>query len=745
MTKKTKLISFDETGKFECKEEQARFIGGVIYKGKDYEEEEKRLKSLFEKIADDFNKKYKGEINFEIQFPRNFHMAKEINKVKNFIVRETINYLEKSEKYELFMFAVPDTKSKENEVNEVTKSNNFSDLNEPGNLYERLAILTVYNFVFYSLDRNIEKNIFKLPTRTLNKLGEEASKKFAEADNNYFVNTNKNTFKAAISTKIYEGNAVNSLAVKDLELKVESIQYNEKDKLSSLFLYLSDIVCLYLQQKLTHINKNKFVFNSSVIEELQNATKLKITFWVYDEIDKIFKKAIEAYADDNLAKTYSYLYDIEIIDNEYGKYYRQYWSCKLKNIIKEDYLDNCDKINIFQKNIYKDIAEIEYYMRDKKDYARGEYVSEKLIKIIECYLSRADLEKINSQVLKKALYKLYDIQLRVRNHKSSIKDSEKYLKKIIKLKKYIPFEEYMEILNRGVQIYFNECDFERIIELYEIILADAEKIKEYYKIQTTYTDEILKTLIEKEGNSCETESTLKTNKYDKKEIKVELLGKMYSTLGQAYAFEENYKDSKESFEKALNEFEKESGNYHQTLGYLIHLFISEDNIREYKKHLLEFFGNEDIFEQVQMLLEDDIDQNRYDIFIWIKALNKFIKSFEAEKILECLDLLDKKLIETNYKKHPWQLIYKYMYLNCREFSLENEEKYMKKATNYEKEEGLIKLIKLKTKYIFLESKGKSITSKFLSEIINVINKDNKDIEKNNVKKYLDEKLVYMYD
>lgn len=41
MTKKTKLISFDETGKFECKEEQARFIGGVIYKGKDYEEEEK--------------------------------------------------------------------------------------------------------------------------------------------------------------------------------------------------------------------------------------------------------------------------------------------------------------------------------------------------------------------------------------------------------------------------------------------------------------------------------------------------------------------------------------------------------------------------------------------------------------------------------------------------------------------------------------------------------------------------------
>ena len=93
MTKNTNLISFDETGKFEFKEEQARFIGGIIYKGEYYEEEENRLKSLFEKITDDFNKKYKEEISFDIQFPRNFHMAKEISKVKNFIVRETINYL----------------------------------------------------------------------------------------------------------------------------------------------------------------------------------------------------------------------------------------------------------------------------------------------------------------------------------------------------------------------------------------------------------------------------------------------------------------------------------------------------------------------------------------------------------------------------------------------------------------------------------------------------------------------------
>ena len=37
--KKVKLISFDETGKFEGREEQARFIGGIVYKGEDYLEE----------------------------------------------------------------------------------------------------------------------------------------------------------------------------------------------------------------------------------------------------------------------------------------------------------------------------------------------------------------------------------------------------------------------------------------------------------------------------------------------------------------------------------------------------------------------------------------------------------------------------------------------------------------------------------------------------------------------------------
>ncbi len=764
MGKKVKLISFDETGKFEGREEQARFIGGIVYKGEDYLEEEKKLIDLFKKIACNFNRKYEKEIGLKIKFPNNFHMSNVLNlneeerekikgktkkekekikkKIKNYIVKETIEYLESNGNYDLFMFAAPNTDSIKNEENEITKSNNLSDLEEPGNLYERLAILTVYNFVFYSLDKETEKNIFKLPTRTLNTLGDKANQKFDDNGNGYSVNTNKSTFKVAISTKIYEGNAVNSLAIKNLDLNAESINYKDEESgISSSFLYLSDIVCLYLQQQLTQINGETFNINSSVIKQLKENINLDIIIWVYDEIDRTWKKSIEAYADNNIAKTYSYLYDICTDKNEYGKYYKKYWVPKLEKIIFEDYVEKDDKIESFQENIFKDIAEIEYCMRNKNDYAKGEYIAKELKKIINSYLDRGDVKNINIKILKESLCKLYDVLLRSSNHKSSVKDSEKYLKEIVKLKDFIPFEEYIEIVNRSIQIYFNSCDFDKIIELYSLILPGVEKIKEAYETQTDDIDDILKILTDKK----EYDSSDIKNINDKKQVKFELLGKMYSTLGQAYAFKQDYENSKKYFELALDEFEKDSKNYHQTLGYLMHLFISENKFEEYIHYSNEFYKSKNILEQMELLIKNDIEKNRYDFFIWIKALYKF---FDSEGALNCLNLVSNELIGTNYREHPWQLIYKYMYLNCKKFNLEKEyQKYLKKAISNQGDIGLIKLIKLKTEYVFKCKNSQA--DKLVDNIVQTIRENELHIEdnldKDTVKDYLDKYLVYMYD
>lgn len=763
MKKKVKLISFDETGKFERNEKQARFIGGIVYNGEDYLEEEKRLKTLFKKIASDFNYKNKEKIGFKIKFPNNFHMSNVLNyktkevkkesKIKNYIIRETIKYLENNGNYELFMFAAPNTDSVKNEDNYITKSNNLSNLNEPGNLYERLAILTVYNFVFYSLDRDTERNIFKLPTRTLDKLGDHAGEKFEDNGNGYFVNTNKNTFKAAISTKIYEGNAVNNLAVNDLDLSAESINYKEGE--SSAFLYLSDIICLYLQQKLTYINGEEFAINSNVIKKLKESIKkdiilwsddskenmnLDIIFWIYDKIDGIWKKSIEAYADKHIAKVYSYLYDIRREQNEYGKYYVKQWVPKLEKIILEDYIKKDDNVESFQVNIFKDIEEVEYCMREKKDYDKAEYIAKQLIKIINSYLNKSNVKNINTRTLKEALFKLNDVLLRSSNHKPSVKDSEEYLKEIIKLKEFISFDKYIEIINRSMQIYFNLCDFDKITELYDLILPGVEEIKKAYQNQTYDIDDILK-ILAKEKESDKNNKNMNT----KKQVKLELLGKMYSTLGQTYAFKKDYENSKKYFDLALKEFDIDSRNYHQTLGYLIHLFISENKFKEYVDYSSEFYRSKNILEQVKLFTENDIQKDRYDFFVWIKALYKF---FDSQDSLKCFNLLNKKLIGTNYTEHPWQLIYKYMYLNCKKFNLEKDaQKYLKKSISNQDDIGIIKLIKLKTEYVFKYEN--TPTDKLVNNILKTIDEyeiyDGESLNKDNIKYYLNKYLTYMYD
>ena len=74
-------VCMDETGKFEEKEEKARFIGGCIYKGNDFDAENKRLKTVMEKIADSVTQKLQQEAQkagkvygHRVVFPESFHM-----------------------------------------------------------------------------------------------------------------------------------------------------------------------------------------------------------------------------------------------------------------------------------------------------------------------------------------------------------------------------------------------------------------------------------------------------------------------------------------------------------------------------------------------------------------------------------------------------------------------------------------------------------------------------------------------
>ena len=175
MTNKvTYTICMDESGKFEEKEDKARFLGGLIYKGDDFKAEEERIKVRFEKIAECITVKLRSknkDFTGKILFPVSFHMShiriadandvlrdavpEESALIKNEIIGQFLEFLKPQVSfarrggYELFMMIDPSGKARSFESNQVWDRFNMTKLSDPGNLYVRLATLTVAKMVFY--------------------------------------------------------------------------------------------------------------------------------------------------------------------------------------------------------------------------------------------------------------------------------------------------------------------------------------------------------------------------------------------------------------------------------------------------------------------------------------------------------------------------------------------------------------------------------------------------------------------
>lgn len=72
-----RIICIDETGKFESREEKAKFLGGCTFTGERIGQEEANLERMFQSLCENISKKFAAEFpaGTRMVYPYSFHMS----------------------------------------------------------------------------------------------------------------------------------------------------------------------------------------------------------------------------------------------------------------------------------------------------------------------------------------------------------------------------------------------------------------------------------------------------------------------------------------------------------------------------------------------------------------------------------------------------------------------------------------------------------------------------------------------
>jgi tetratricopeptide (TPR) repeat protein len=456
--------------------------------------------------------------------------------------------------------------------------------------------------------------------------------------------------------------------VKNSRFEVQEIEYHV-DAAISPFYYLTDIVCAYICRACyRESDYNDYELRSehllSMEDELQRSYGLESRFWTYSETDRLFRRAVERFQSGDLVQCLDYIYQIIESGEEFASFYVQRLIPKLEHFIQKVYVSKDVNFAVqrqaFISMVESFVNEAVTYVRGRGQYKKAGYIAGYLLDIVN------NLDISNKECI---LYELYDILLCVENHNGSVKESKKYLQKITRYSSYVSHEKYQESVNRAMQIYFNSFMFEEITELYELLILSAEQLKNSYQEQLSTTQEIIK-YFDLESNE------------EVPQIRLKGLGKLYSTQAQAYAFQQDYLKACECFNKALREFEKGSPDYYITLSYYLHCMVSMSDYENYRVMSAHYFGTDDIEQQIRKLIRGksfvELFSLRFSLWIWLKSFYVFREQMtdfklgdQRKTIKFVIDALTSAKSE-RIKAHPWEFIYKYLYLIGKEIKLSSE-------------------------------------------------------------------------
>ncbi len=673
-----RVISLDETGVFEGRGEDIRFIGCVVADVEDYDAAKKELNGYLKRACQSFNDSECKPLGYHIRYPESVHgshityykrvgdgneyeeikriddeMKAKAGKFVAYYRRKVIDYI-KEHNYKVCIFLDPYTAS-DSKMSEEGMGTNITNIESGANLYERMAVLAIYNQVFYSLDDMPEKFHFDLATRTL-KTNDELSvmyETFTTGGTTLSEVTNTSTYKTALATMLYEKGINKNI---DFDFSVRSVNYKNKYE-TTPFTYMVDITCGYIRKvfrdKLS--GNNISVLDSDVLLNIENELNglFKIEIGVYTKVEALYRKLIENMQNNNIVDMYSLMYDIEKSKDKYSSYYIKKWLKKAEEIFKEGLCCEKHKQNIFKRESLEYAVITEGYMGIREEaYDKGLYIAKKLKEIVE---------GLGDYGTKYAmLFKLNDIIMRGYNHRGDICEVKKYIAACDKYKTFVTADEYAGHMLRVIVFYFNALDYDKALLAAKKLEELVVELKSVYSKIADVSGEIAKDILDV-NNQVVNDRML-------------LLGKVYSSLGQAYAFLGKYNEAANSFNKALNEFSAHKSNYNITLCHYMHLLIQMNNQVEYELKAEKYFESDVLSKQ----WENAKQYGRFAVYLFVKAFKKFYaKNAAYDDVFD--SMIEYVNCENDDSEHPWELIYKNVY-DCA--VLRNVEKsYQCIATN----------------------------------------------------------------
>ncbi|MCY6485470.1 hypothetical protein OW763_14140 [Clostridium aestuarii] len=615
-------ICLDESGTFEDKK-QRKFVGGLIYLKDDIDEERQRVEEF---LINECKK-------LGLEYPQDIHTTEMSHDVKlkdkeQELVKNLKKYLKQNRGY-AFTYSLKN----EGDIVKLKNKGNIVNENNASNLYERMMTQLIFNNLFYNYNfKDEEKFNLNIATRVYTAKTKEAENEYEKlgysfGTNNkgekYFYLTNQQTYKVAIAQKVLESSIDKKL---DINLKVENINYKNKDKKTTPILYLADFACNIIRQELK-IYDRRYDYVKDVIQNnkiLEDITGNKIYCWAYDEIDAQYNKFYKNFQDKNLVQVLEALYDIKHNSSDFKKLYSNSWYKPLSKKLKEIFeIENID-LYISKAKIYFDKANTSKY-----GYSKGIFIVEKL----RILLAKENEEKeIKKEVLEKNMYFLNDLILRGYNHQGNVNKAEECYEMCKKYKNTVSVEEYINTINRYSIVCTNKFDFKRSIKILQ------ENI-EYLNLWKELMKEIAKEHDITNDNS----------------YKLELRGKVLSSLAQSCAFNNNKEDALNSFKEALQEFKENDVQKNVTLSYFMHLAIYYKDLKLYKKNEQKYFNTDDLYEQFTRIKES---KDSYKLFVYVKALNNLFYDKVSNSLIKELNDFDYKNNGFKINEHPWELIHK---------------------------------------------------------------------------------------
>ncbi len=667
-----KIIGLDESGIFEGSNDNLRLIGGFVKDCADPEKEMAALEAFFRSTLASINAEFHwGEEDYHLVYPYSLHTSADniFAKVcedgtleemrKNKQTHETFAKHRKAVSARLQAATLQFLKEKEYRIYALVDSgedwaagSNVVDFDVAGNRYERLAILALYNTIFYSLQRSAaEKACLHLATRSLyvrpgeSETAEAAEQLYAWKGENregarYFENTTLSTFKTALADKYYESGHL--LGKMDFSFHVNCADYKLTTGAGQPFLYLADIVCGYLRQTFLHMAPI----------EAKEAVEVPLDIWVYGAVDRKWRRALERYREGRLNECFALLYELKKGSSAVHDYYRKVWAETLEKQVLTEVEASGEEGKTKRRELFGMmplfLAEIEQDMlQDRRD--RGFYLADRMRDILGRILAR---EPQYAAVGKRYLFQVHDLILRGLNYRGAVDGLVEHIAECNRYRSAAQVEDYLYHAIRVLQYFFNSYQFERAAEVAAHLSGTVEKLLEAYQAcaqaGTAIAGEILECADRRRGQEP---------------MHCVAAGRLYSTMGQAFAFLGKYGQAKKHFAKAAQAFGDED-NSRITLVHEMQLYIDQKKKAEYERTAQIYYGTGNLWEQWRQTAEG-LPRSCYALQAFVKAFRVFYAA-DASNDYVAEDIMRELIGGGAWNGHPWQIIYQNLYRIAQE-------------------------------------------------------------------------------